>query len=67
MPALHLDLYVAGPNPWRGRTDDLLRSIEARQSHRPLVVEGVGLLDALNWVGRRPDLLLIDAALDDAV
>jgi hypothetical protein len=57
--AVHLDLYVEPKGfPLLWRTDDLTRVLEARLSlGRPVIIEGVALLDALAAVGRQPDFL----------
>jgi hypothetical protein len=60
MPSLHLDLYlVRGSSPIAWYSDDLLRAIQSRlDMRRPLIVEGVMLLDALANVGCSPDVLI---------
>jgi hypothetical protein len=60
MPAIHLDLFVIQsetPAPIGRRVSDFERCIKARRN-RPLIVEGVLLLDALDEVGRSPDFLI---------
>ena len=60
MPTVHLDLFVKEsdmPGPLAWRAADLDRCVKARGS-RPLVVEGVLLLDALDQIGRAPDFLI---------
>lgn len=60
MPAIHLDLFLIQselPAPIERRVSDLDRCFKAR-GHRPLIVEGVLLLDALDEVGRFPDFLI---------
>lgn len=60
MPAIHLDLFLIQseiPAPIERRVSDLDRSLKAR-GNRPLIVEGVLLLDALDEVGRSPDFLI---------
>jgi hypothetical protein len=60
MPAIHLDLFLNQseiPAPIQWRVSDLDRCIKAR-GDRPLIVEGVLLLDALDQVGRSPDFLI---------
>lgn len=60
MPAIHLDLFLIQseiPAPIGRRVSDLDRCIKAR-GNRPLIVEGVLLLDALDEVGRSPDFLI---------
>jgi len=60
MPVIHLDLFIKQngvPAPVVRRTADLDRCIKAR-GERPLIVEGVLLLDALGEVERSPDFLI---------
>src|ERR1700704_3718351 len=60
MPVIQLDLFVIRreiPGPIGRRVNDLDRCIKAR-GDRPLIVEGVLLLDALEEVGRAPDFLV---------
>ena len=55
MKVVHLDLYVInGKRPIEWRTGDLERTIDARLGNggRPLVVEGILLLQALNDIGK---------------
>lgn len=59
-PAIHLDLFLEqseNPAPVRRRFSDLYRCIKARGS-RPLIIEGVLLLDALDEINRSPDFLI---------
>ena len=61
MPVVHLDLYIIkDKRPIEWRTGDLERLIEARLNNggRPLVVEGILLLQALNPIRRTPSKLL---------
>lgn len=56
MPSLHLDLFLARPvheGPMTWRIDDLDRCIAALGDHRPLIVEGVLLLDAFMRIRAR--------------
>ena len=63
MPTIHLDLYVeTNSEPLRWRTNDLALAIAARRE-RPLVVEGILLLDALSTVARKPDVLVFVEAI----
>jgi hypothetical protein len=58
--AIHLDLYlVRESDPLRWRSDDLQRLVHARlvELKRPLIVEGVMVLDALARIGQKPDVL----------
>ena len=60
MPALHLDLFSKLHEFERAmewRSSDLAGSVRARLE-RPLIVEGVLLLDALNKIDRKPDFLI---------
>ena len=60
MPVVHLDLYIIkDKRPIEWRTGDLERLIEARLNDggRPLVVEGILLLQALNRIRRTPSKL----------
>ena len=53
MKVVHLDLYfIKGQRPIEWRTGDLERTIDARLGNggRPLVVEGILLLQALNRI-----------------
>ncbi|KAA0675731.1 hypothetical protein [Roseomonas genomospecies 6] len=66
-PAIHLDLFLVPdrvPPEWR--LDDLSRAVQGRlrgfareeRRGRPLVVEGILLLDVLEAIGLEPDLLV---------
>jgi hypothetical protein len=57
--AVHLDLYVQRKGvPLSWRTEELSRVLDARLSlGRPVIVEGIMLLDALAQIGREPDFL----------
>jgi hypothetical protein len=58
--AIHLDLFLIQselPASIERRVSDLDRCFKAR-GHRPLIVEGVLLLDALDEVGRSADFLI---------
>jgi uridine kinase len=61
MPAIHLDLFVVQQNmvagPIARRSADLDRCMKAR-GDRPIIVEGVLLLEALEEVGRFADFLI---------
>jgi pantothenate kinase-related protein Tda10 len=53
-PAIHLDLYlIRNSDPLRWRIDDLQRTIDTRlvEHTKPLVVEGIMILDALGKIG----------------
>jgi hypothetical protein len=56
---VHLDLYlIRGSRPLKWRIDEVDRPIQARLSlGRPIIVEGILVLDVLNQIGRTPDFL----------
>jgi hypothetical protein len=60
MPAIQLDLYLISLDPpieWR--TEDLKRVVDQRiDRRRPVIVDGVCALDALDQIGRQPDFLV---------
>ena len=60
MPAIHLDLYIVrDSNPLTWRTNDLTRVLEARRLlSRPVIVEGILLLNAMDAINRKPDFLV---------
>lgn len=60
MPAVHLDLYaLRDSKPLQWRTDELTRIIGKRiYCGRPVIVEGVFVLDALDQIQRPPDFLV---------
>ena len=60
MPSVHLDLYmIPDANSVAFKSDQLADVVDARLTRRrPLIVEGVLLLDALAAIGREPDLLV---------
>ena len=60
MPSLHLDVYlVRDTTPQQWRTDDLERAIRSRLDlGRPVIIEGILLLDVLDKVGRTPAFLV---------
>ena len=60
MPAIHLDLFIRrseseGAISWR--TDDLARCLKARDT-KPIIIEGVLLLEALAAIEKSPDYLV---------
>jgi ATPase family associated with various cellular activities (AAA) len=59
MPAVHLDLYlIRGSKPLGWITAEVDRLIEARLNlARPVIVEGILVLDVLNQITRSPDFL----------
>jgi hypothetical protein len=57
-PTIHLDLfYVKDAKPIQWRTDELKSAVRAR-GERPLIVEGIMILDALGTIERQPDFLV---------
>ncbi|HEX9209262.1 MAG TPA: hypothetical protein VF901_02020 [Bradyrhizobium sp.] len=60
MPAVSLDLFIVpDSSPLAFQTEHLAAVVNARSTtERPLIVEGVLLLDALDAIGRRPDMLI---------
>jgi uridine kinase len=62
MPTVHLDLYMTATAPIQWRTEDLDRAIDHRLfRERPVIVEGILALDALEQIGRRPDFIVFVA------
>jgi uridine kinase len=60
-PAIYLDLYVIkGSEPLQWRTEELSRVVSERLDNRrkPVVVEGIMILDALRAIDRKPDFLV---------
>jgi len=60
-PAIHLDLYlVRDSDPLQWRSDELQRILNTRlvEHEKPVVVEGILILEALGKIGRRPDFLV---------
>ena len=54
---IETDLYLLGDNSLNRRTDEVARVVNARMSHqRPLIVEGVGVLQLLKDVGRQANI-----------
>ena len=59
MPAVQLDLYLTGLQPVRWLTDDLERVLAHRiDRKRPLIIDGVLALDALDQIGRKADFVV---------
>ena len=60
MPTVHLDFYVIRESsPLRWMTDELARMIGTRLDiGRPVIVEGIRILDALDQIKRSPDFLI---------
>jgi len=59
LPTVHLDLYNTSNHPIQWRTADLARTVSHRLSRRPVIVEGVLALDALEQIGRKPGFLIV--------
>ena len=52
MPAVHLDLFITSLQPIQWLTADLKRVVDLRLDRgRPVIVEGVLALDALDQIG----------------
>jgi len=59
MPAVHLDLYLTSLEPIQWLTPDLKRVVDRRLDRkRPLIVDGVLVLDALDQIGRKADFVV---------
>jgi len=59
MPAIQLDLYLTSLDPVQWRTEDLSRVVAKRiERNRPVIVDGVLVLDALDKIGRKADFLV---------
>jgi 2-phosphoglycerate kinase len=59
MPAVQLDLYLTSLTPIQWRTDDLGRVVARRIDRgRPLIIDGVLVLDALEQINRKADFLV---------
>jgi hypothetical protein len=60
MPSVHLDLYVIRDSkPLKWMTDEVARLIQTRASlGRPIIVEGICVLDVLDQITRSPDFLV---------
>jgi adenylate kinase family enzyme len=59
MPTIQLDLYLAGRDPIQWCAEDFARTVAKRMdSGRPVIVEGVLVLEALDKIGRKPDFLV---------
>lgn len=56
---LESDLYLLGDNSLRRRTEEIKRIVDARiNRERPIIVEGVGVLQILEDIGRKSDFHL---------
>jgi hypothetical protein len=63
MKAIHLDLYTDhGTRALTTCADEVARLINRRvgQEKKPMIVEGILLLEALATVGRKPDVLVFE-------
>ena len=59
MPAVHLDLFLTSLHPIQWLTADLKRAVDRRLDlKRPVIVEGVMVLDALDQIGRKADFVV---------
>jgi hypothetical protein len=59
MPAVQLDLYLTSSTPVQWLMDDLARVVARRiDRRRPLIVDGVLVLDALEQIHRKVDFLV---------
>src|SRR5262245_11261617 len=59
MPAIQLDLYLTDRHPIEWQIADLARAVARRiDRQRPLIIEGVLVLDALDQIGRKADFLV---------
>ena len=59
MPAIQLDLYLTSLHPIQWLTADLKRVVDRRLDRkRPVIVEGVLVLDALDQIGRKADFVV---------
>jgi 2-phosphoglycerate kinase len=59
MPAVQLDLYLTSLQPIQWLTADLARVVARRiDAGRPLIIDGVLVLDALNQIGRKANFLI---------
>jgi hypothetical protein len=59
MPAVQLDLYLTSLHPITWLETELARVLTHRLDNgRPIIVDGVCILDALNNIGRKADFLI---------
>jgi uridine kinase len=60
IPAIHLDLFlIRDSEPLDWRTQDLASAIDSRLNlGKPVIVEGILLLNALGRLSRKPDFLI---------
>jgi hypothetical protein len=59
MPAVYLDVYlIRDSKPFKWRTDEVGRLVQNRiDGGRPIIVEGVFVLDVLDQIHRAPDFI----------
>lgn len=69
MPAIQLDLYLTCLEPIQWLTEDLQRVVSRRLDRdRPLIVDGVLILEALDQIGRKADFLVwVDGERDSSL
>ncbi len=61
MPTVHVDLFLVrgSSGPYRWRIDEIEHVIASRIDHRrPIIVEGIFILDVLEQISRRPDFMV---------
>jgi uridine kinase len=59
MPAVQLDLYLTSLDPVQWRVEDLERVVAKRiDRNRPVIIDGVLVLDALGKIGRKADFFV---------
>jgi hypothetical protein len=59
MPTVHLDLFLTSLHPIQWLTADLKHAVDRRLDRkRPVIVDGVLVLDALDQIGRKADFLV---------
>ena len=60
MPTVHLDLFHTSLHPIQWLTADLKRAVDRRlDTKRPVIVEGLLALDALDQIGRKADFVVL--------
>jgi hypothetical protein len=59
MPPVQLDLYLTSLHPIKWLETELARVVAHRLDHgRPIIIDGVCILDALGNIGRKADFLI---------
>jgi uridine kinase len=59
MPAIQLDLYLTSLEPIQWLTPELQRAVSCRLDRdRPVIVDGILILDALDQIGRKADFFV---------